>query len=280
MSNKISHIGNKIARRLQNEADVWAASYWHESPFCDAPRADAETYRSLWLKTRQEQYPEIDAFEKEQSFAIDPEWFHNLALHTQIVIKESPLCYQHGRVLYAVLRAYLASRPTESVNIVETGTARGFSSIVMAKALRDSNRHGRILTFDLLPHDRKIYWNCIDDHEGRKTRRDLLSPWRDLADEYIVFVEGDSRVQLRKIRTGRIHFAFLDGAHSRKDILGELEAVVPFQMQGDIIVFDDYSPNLFPDLVQGIDDGCRKYGYSMNVMRTNGDRAYVVATKQ
>ena len=46
----------------------------------------------------------------------------------------------------------------KSVTILETGTARGFSALCMAKALEDSKKKGIILTFDILSHNKKSYW--------------------------------------------------------------------------------------------------------------------------
>ena len=46
---------------------------------------------------------------------------------------------------------------TEKIFILETGTARGFSAICMAKALEDNNKDGLILTYDVLPHSKKCF---------------------------------------------------------------------------------------------------------------------------
>ena len=54
--------------------------------------------------------------------------------------------------------------------ILETGTARD-SSICMAKALNDRNYQGLISTIDSIPHEKKIFWNCIDDHIGQNPDR-------------------------------------------------------------------------------------------------------------
>ena len=60
---------------------------------------------------------------------------------------------------------------SQKINIVETGTARGFSAICMSKALNDSkNIKGEIHTIDLLPVNKAMYWNIIDDNEKKKTR--------------------------------------------------------------------------------------------------------------
>lgn len=279
MKARLVHLGNAVARRAWKHADGWAAQYWHDFPFGRAPRAARERYQQLWEAEKQNSYPEIDAYEQKAGHAVDAGWLHELALHTQIVIKDSPLCYQHGRVLYAALRRYLQEH-SGPLTILETGTARGFSAVVMARALEDAGAQGRIITFDLLPHDTAMYWNCIDDHDKPKTRRGLLTPWAPLIDQRIIFAESDSRIGLARTATGRVGFAFLDGAHSYEDVLNEFEAVAARQQEGDIIVFDDYSENVFPGLVRAVDEGSRLWGYEADVIRSNQQRAYVVARKR
>ena len=61
----------------------------------------------LWTNAKEKVYPEIDKYENSIGFSIDYKWFHKLALHTQIVIKKSELCYQHGRIIYSALSAYV-----------------------------------------------------------------------------------------------------------------------------------------------------------------------------
>ena len=152
-------------------------------------------------------------------------------MQTQIVIKGSELNYAHGRVLYSELRNYLNKQnKLTNISIIETGTARGFSSLCMAKALQDSNIEGSIITFDVLPHRRRMIWNCIADHIiGPQTREQLLKPWNDLMERYITFVEGYSQIELPKICKSRIHFAFLDGAHTFNDVMFEFKAIKDYQ---------------------------------------------------
>ena len=290
MNQKILHFSNKIARRAQKVTDLWAMDYWHNFPFGNEPRASKDTYLKLWEEAKSQEYPKIDEFEKSKGFVVDKDWYHGLALHTQITIKDSKLCYEHGRVLYTALRSYLADIKFEwndyklpagqqMVTILETGTARGFSAIVMARALSDADICGKIITLDLLPHDEKMYWNCIDDNDGVKTRGELLSPWRDLVDPYIIFVENDSRLGIKRTAMGRVNFAFLDGAHTYDDIMIEFDMVRQLQEKGNVIVFDDYNPSLFPGIVKGVDAGCDKWGYSKTILKSRDDRAYVIAKK-
>lgn len=276
----LSHASSILARKIQKFADTWSKKFWHDYPFGKSIRASKEDYLSLWQKEKLSTYPEIDLLEKEMGYSVEKDWIDDLALHTQIVIKSSPLCYQHGRILYSTLRKYLSDRASsEPLTIFETGTARGFSSTVMAKALSDTSTNAKIITFDILPHTVPMYWNCIDDHEGPKSRKDLLQPWKELSSSYTLFIEGDSRINLPRVSADHIGFAFLDGAHGYDDVLFEFETVANKQKMGDIIVFDDYNVDDFPGLVQAVDHGCTSYGYNKQIVESGKNRKYVIAKR-
>ncbi len=278
----LNHLNNKIARKIQKVSDRWAKHFWHHQPFCSSPLKTREHYRQLWETEKSVSYPTIDIIERALGFPAPQDWLHDLALHTQIVIKTSPLCYQHGRILYSVLRNFIAARlPSQQpITIFETGTARGFSAVVMAKALYDAQQAGKIITFDILPHTVAMYWNCIDDHDQMKSRSNLLAAWReDYVAPYILFIEGDSRINLSRISADHIDFAFLDGAHGYDDVLYEFKTVAIKQRKNDIIVFDDYNLRDFAGLVKAVDDGCAQFGYSKQVIDAGKDRHYVIARR-
>ena len=106
--------------------------------------------------------------------------------------KESYINYQHGILIYAFLRNYINKNQIEELYILETGTARGYSSICMSKAIIDSSSKGIINTIDYLPSNKKMYWNCIKDFEGKHTRFELLKDWEEELSN-IKFVEGKSK---------------------------------------------------------------------------------------
>lgn len=257
---------------------------WFDQPICSGPMASREAYLELAREAAGKIYEEVDAFERSVGFAIDRPWLDNLALHTQVILKDSPICYAHGRVLYGALSRYLKDHPSQSpadrVTIIETGTSRGFSALCLAKALRDQERAGAILTFDMLPHNKSMYWNCIDDWDsGMLTRAELLRPWRDLLTDYIVFNQGDTRLELPKTQVERVHFAFLDGAHTFDDVMFEFAQVKDCQQSGDMVVYDDYTPHQFSGLVSAVDVICNDYGYRRTVLQAHAGRGYVIAIK-
>lgn len=276
---------NKInlIRGLRKYLEKISNHNWYNFPFGKIPRAKKEKYLELADQVDKKKYPNIDEFEKTIGYCLEQKWLKELALHTQIVIKSSELCYQHGRVLYSILSKYLSDNPTkhpaETIKIWETGTARGFSALCMAKALSDQLRSGIIFTFDVLPHDIEMYWNCIDDFDKPKTRANLIEKWKDLVSRHIIFQQGDTFLELPKVRTQRINFAFLDGSHNYDDLIFEFKQIKDFQIKGDIIVFDDYSPKKFPGLVKAVDEICSKYGYDRTEITATSERGYIVAKK-
>lgn len=250
------------------------------APFGDKLVMDPDNYRWVRESAKAFKSPNIDAFEKKRGLAIDQEWMHNLALKTQVVAKSNDMVpkYQHGRMLYSTLRAYISRHKLDHVNVLETGSARGFSSLCMAKALSDHEVCGNIVTNDVLPHNKRIYWNCIEDHlKGKQTQGELLSDYRQLLDRYLVFLQGFWDQVLDKVGWSRVHFAFLDGGHQYHDVMGQFEFLKDKQQKGDVIVFDDYSTNAFPGVVRAADEICEEYNYDKAVISEG--HACAIATK-
>lgn len=279
MASKVRDLVQMNAMRFLRQVDKRVNRFYYGQPLISAPRAEESAYRALWDACRSESFPVVDAFEAETGVAVDKAWLDALALRTQVVIKKSPICYQHGRLLYAALIQYVRSSRSATINILETGTARGFSSVCMAKALKDSGAAGKIVTFDVLPHDAPIYWNCVADVEGAKSRSDLLVDYHDLLEAYIVFVQGDASLQLPKVQMPRVHFAFLDGAHRYSDVHREFATLKDKQLSGDVVFFDDYSTDGFPGVVSAVDEICEQYGYDKRVLEVTPERSYVIAKK-
>ena len=126
---------------------------------------------------------------------------------------------------------------------------------------------------------RKMYWNCIDDNDEKKTRLELLEKWKSLVSKYLIFVEGDSKMMLNSISLQRVNFAFLDGAHTYSDVMFEFSRIKDKQLSGDVIIYDDYNPFLFKGIVKAVDEICSLHGYSRKDITGADGRDYVIATK-
>lgn len=190
------------------------------------------------------------------------------ALYLQICIKKSRPMYLHGYIVSSALQKYIISNPNiEYFNLFETGTARGFSALIMAHILSKNNKKGIINTIDKIGHHEKLYWNCIEDHttDAPKSRYQILERWKDLRDNYCNFITGESNEIIKNFKNDRIHFAFLDGAHYYQNLKNELEFCEKNQQSGDIIICDDYTKSQFPEIFKAINEFIEKKTYDNKI---------------
>jgi cephalosporin hydroxylase len=250
-----------------------------ENPLGSARHIEAQHFLDLFEKAKRNQHPAIAEFEKKLGYAIENQWLDELAFHTQIVIKESELTFQHGRIVYSSLCSRLSGLDDdEHIQILETGTARGYSAVCMARALTDMGHQGNILTIDILPHNRPMYWNCVDDLSGPKTRKDLLSSWAELL-KSITFLQEETLVAITRLGMQRVHFAFLDASHTYEDVMAEFSFVSNLQITGDVIVFDDVTDATFPGVVQAVEEIETRGDYKIDRVTGGEHRGYAVATR-
>ncbi len=280
LRNNVFPSKERLLRTLLKKLVTANNNPWSAFPFGKKPKAPAETYLRLFNDAKGKRYLDIEKYEEKMGHAAPTKWLEELALQTQIVIKRSPLCYAHGRVLYSALANYLSGCGEDSVVVVDIGTARGFSALCMAKALEDQNTPGTLITFDVLPHKEPMYWNCIADANGPQTRTELLRPWAELIEKYIIFYQGDVDIFLPAFGMGRVNFAFIDGGHGYSNVIFEGEHISQSQKTGDMIVFDDYSVDKYPGIVKAVTELCQRCGYDGISVKAEGARAYFVATKR
>ena len=250
----------------------------NKDPFRNGPFGDKKDYLEIYHKSKEKKYPNVEEECKNLGIQINKSYFDNLALVTQVVKKDSEINYQHGILLYSYLKSYLEKFRVKKVIVLETGTARGYSSVCMSKAINDSGCEGEVITIDYLPYDKKIFWNCIKDFEGKHTRFELLSDWKSELDN-ITFLTGKTKKVLNKIDKDRINFAFLDACHTENDVLKEYEFVSVRQMKGDIIIFDDVTPSMFPGVVKALKIIENKKQYKIKNFKISKHREIAIAEK-
>lgn len=255
-------------------------SNYPKDPFGTSPKANKEYYINLLEDIKKIIHPEIDKFEAEMGFSIDLKWIEELALFTQITIKKSKLNYQHGRLLYSSLRNYIKKNEAINfINILETGTSRGFSTICMSKAINDGGVNGKIITYDILPHNKKMYWNIFLDNEGTHTRKEILNKWKEET-KNIIFIQGSSRTNMLRNEIDRINYAFLDAEHTLSDVLSEYRYVSERQLEGDIIVFDDVTIGTFDGVVKALNKIELEGKYNVKYIKSSDARGYAIAYKK
>ncbi len=240
-----------------------------------------EKYLLLHKKAINTENSKVAEFEKEIGFFIDKEWFNDIALITQTSIKNSKLNFNHGRILYSLVCKYIEYQSElgeNKITILETGTARGFSSLCMSKAINDRKFMGKIITIDCISHNEKMFWGCISDFEGEQTREELLSKWnKELSN--IIFIHGWTTETLKKIGLNRINFAFLDAQHTKNAVLEEFKFINKRQLKGDMVFFDDVTPNVFDGVCNAVKEIEINYPYKIQYLPYDRNRGYAIARK-
>ncbi len=179
-------------------------------------------------------------------FHADQEFLFRLGSLTKAGLNKgiSAPSYDLGYILYGVTRKFIKDNDSErQFNIMEVGTSHGFSSTVLAKALYEASVLGKVITIDILPSKNSIYWNTIADLDGPQSRYDVLKDFKSLIDTYLIYIQGNSDYLLKTLFLPRIHIAFIDGGHLRREVVHDFLNIIPYQKAGDLLLADDYNEN-------------------------------------
>ena len=181
-------------------------------------------------------------------------WIDKLALRTSVSIKTSNPNWLHGYFLYEMVKNYTKNYQNKTINYFETGTAKGFSALVAAKAITTSGNKPQITTIDIINDNKKRYWNAMGDINGKRNRNELLSDYEDLIRD-IHFLKLRSR-KLNRTYFGKneIDLAFLDGPHTYRNVKNEFEFVISKLVPGGILLFDDYNQSKYPGIYKFVNE--------------------------
>lgn len=254
-------ISSKIARLadLTSVVCVRISQYLSGSP----SRYRAET----------EPFPEVDVRSQPDIFLLE---VGSLLQHTGKEQRE----FGHGRILYDKILQLSDSLPPDlHLNVLEFGTARGFSCVVMAKALHDSQRSGSVVSIDIIRHDSNSYTARNRPPEIRYPRSYLMSPWKALVDDRVFFLAGPSSLALEVLQSRRFPFVFIDEHHVYKNTKRDLRFASMCQVPGDMILLDDHSPK-FPGVVRAVEEFVQSGTYESEKIALSTDRNMMLLTRR
>lgn len=197
-----------------------------------------DAYYKAYTDEKAVAYPMVDAFEHRMGFSIDRDRLDAAACILACPLKAHPPNWQHGRVLYAAVRRYwrTAHDITEPVRMLDIGTAKGFSALVLTWAAIDAGVDARVTSLDVVDPDARVHRNSIAEQGGLKTVREFLAAWPEA--DGIEFLQQSGAVWLSNY-SGRIHVAFVDGKHTYEAVKREADLLTMAQRPGDLILFDD-----------------------------------------
>ena len=163
--------------------------------------------------------------------------------------------YERGILLYSLIAKY------KPKNVLEIGTAEGYSALCMAWAMTDYNINGKIFTIDPKPFDvpveRNVTWEDNPKHDTvMLSRREL---WNKFADkEWIKKIEvltGFSGEVLQKnTKLPKMDMGFIDGSHVYEAVVHDFYAFLEVASESFYLLLDDYVPNENDGVTKTIDE--------------------------
>ena len=245
--------------------------------FANKPLANKHKYITLYNRLIKKKLYYLKYIKKNLT-NFDINFIKKLALITVVTIKKTPLYYEHGFLLATELTKYIKTNKIKKINILETGTARGYSSIIMSYILDKYKVKGKIITIDIIPNDIKIFWNSIIDTDNRKkSRRELLANYKKYQKK-ILFENNNSEIYLKNNKK-RYNFVFLDGAHDYQTVKNEYSFISKYQKKNDVIFFDDVTKKYFPGIVKLINEIQKIKNYKVKLFKLNKNIGYALLIK-
>ena len=164
------------------------------------------------------------------------------------------LNFNRGILLYYLIAKY------QPKNVLEFGTARGFSTLCMAKAMLDFEIEGKIYTIDVIPFEKEQKYP-IDWGDGQGSKEELISNkklWEKISKkeilEHIITLKGYSGEVMHKHKFPPIDFCYIDGAHFYKGVKHDFYSFLDVASSKFLILFDDYIERKFFGVKKLVDE--------------------------
>ena len=151
--------------------------------------------------------------------------------------------YERGILLYSLIAKY------KPKNVLEIGTAEGYSALCMAWAMTDYDINGRIFTIDPKPFDVPIKRE-ITLEENPKHESIMLSTrelWNKFANkEWIKKIEvltgfSGEILQKKTKEFPKMNMGYIDGHHAYEAVIHDFYAFLQTASENFSLLFDDYS---------------------------------------
>lgn len=232
----------------------------------------AEAYIAAFTRERLQAYPQIYAIESACGYALPLTRLESAARVLACPVKKSPPNWQHGRVIYAVTRQYLAGiNEISPVFLLDVGTAKGFSALCLYWAMCDAAIEGRVVSVDVLDPRERVSRNTIAEVDGLKSLAEILEPWPEA--QQISFHKSTGQKWLQE-HTERVHVAFIDGKHSYEAVSWEAALLAERQRSGDIAIFDDVQ-------IEGVGKALKELSsYDLEYVQVLPTRKYAIGRRK
>lgn len=150
------------------------------------------------------------------------------------------LNFERGILLYALISKY------KPKNILEFGTASGFSTLCMAWALHENNIDGKIFTIDLISlTDKQLRPVDFGENKQQLQNISVKEIWQKVARpewiDKIEFLHGYTGEIFNSYDFPKIDFGYVDGAHFYDGVKHDFLSFLTVSSSNFGILFDDYA---------------------------------------
>ncbi len=227
-----------------------------------------EEYARVFHEEQCREYPVMDALEATAGYAIDRATMEGAARVLACPVKGHPPNWQHGRMIYALVREYLSTR-TGPFSLVDIGTAKGFSALCLLWALGE--HEGHVVSVDVLDPKSHARRNSVAECDGLKTLAEMQAPWPEAS---LIEFRHQTGIDCLSASMDRIHVAFVDGKHDATVVAQEAKLLSYRQEPGDLAIFDDvHLPAIWAAVAAA-------KGYDVTRIDLLPHRAYAVAVRR
>jgi len=181
--------------------------------------------------------------------------------------------YERGILLYSLIAKY------KPENVLEIGTAEGYSTLCMAWAMVDHNINGKIFTIDPKPFDtpieREITWEKNLEHNTVSLSTKEL--WNKFANkEWIQKIEvltgfSGEVLQKKTKELPKMDMGFIDGHHAYEAVIHDFYAFLQIASENFYLLFDDYNPNENSDVTKVINEEVIP-NFDVTLIKTNAQQ--------
>lgn len=120
-------------------------------------------------------------------------------------------------------------------NIIEIGTNFGFSTIILAQALKDSKSEGKIYTIE----KEKSYYNKAKENIEKAKLGDYVN------------LINDKSLNFLKTVNFKVSFVFLDGSHEKSIVFNEFKLLFSHLTNSALVCFDNTAERIKNERVFG-----------------------------
>lgn len=144
---------------------------------------------------------------------------------------------ERGLIIYSLIKS------NNLKSYLEIGTSKGYSMLCALKAFTEKDQEFKITTID------------IDTEKQVVSRKNMKTVFGKLFNE-VEIINGSSKATLNQNRKSS-DIIFVDGSHKKEDVLFDGNWAI--QNSNQFVLFDDYNPKVWPQVVSACDELMKKY---------------------